>query len=67
LNKIFTPLFDENAVIIDRSISILHNLVSKCKNLKPLTEYLKDRLPKIIEISRSTIYGGTNVKALKIV
>ncbi len=67
LNKIYTPLFDEDIVILELAMKSLQNLLLKCKNLKPLTEYLKDNMGKLMELSKTHQYPGTNVNALRII
>jgi len=67
LHKIFTPLFQERIEVLDLFMKLIQKLLERCKNRKPLTDYLKEHMSRIIELSRNSQFTGTNVRALKII
>jgi hypothetical protein len=60
-------LFEEDTVIVDKLVNLIYNLVQKCGGAKDLIQYVKEKLHKFIELSKSVTHTGCNIKALKII
>jgi len=41
LHKVITPLFDERIEVLDFVVKMIQRLLNKCKNIKPIVDYLK--------------------------
>lgn len=65
LNKLVTPLFEEDIVIVEKTLGLLFNLLTKCKKPNEIVRYLVDKKDKLFETCRVNNYAG--IYSMKII